>query len=170
VKVGNGLGGQGKNMAEEILAPKRRGRRKIFNLGAFTIGFLFVLLCVIVNGIIHNYCGHEDILDQYIILNPQALFLLWLGAVLQAIGSFLAGKIMGYLRGSWPRLEILLILLVLFVVIPIHINTTGEFNPRDLLLFGVNWGITLFSIMFGAFLGVREYKVMRVSVWRNNHF
>jgi hypothetical protein len=157
-------------MTKKVPASKWRGSGKIFNLGAFTIGFLFILLCVFVNGIIHNYCGHEDILDQSIILNPQALFLLWLGAVLQVIGSFLAGKIMGYLRGAWPGLEMTLIILLLFGAIPVHINTTGVFNSRDLLLFGVNWGVTVVGIVVGAFLGVREYKVMRISAWRNNHF
>jgi hypothetical protein len=157
-------------MAEKIPAPKWSGRRKLFDLGVFTIGFLFVLLCVFVNGVIHNYCGHEDILDQCVILNLQALILLWLGAVLQAIGTFLAGKIMGYLRGSWPGLEMVLIILLLFGAVPVHINTSGAFNIRDFLLFGVNWGITVAGIVSGAFLGVREYKAMRLTAWRNNHF
>jgi hypothetical protein len=157
-------------MAEKIAPIKHGNCRKIFNLGAFTIGFLFVLLCVIVNGIIHNYCGHEDIIDQYIILNPKAMFLLCLGLFLQATGSFLAGKIMGYVTGGWPKVEIMLIILLLFGAIPVHINTTGTFNSRDVLLFGVNWGVTVLSILIGAFLGVREYKVMRFSAWRNNHF
>jgi hypothetical protein len=160
----------GESMAEKLPASRWSGRRKIFNLGAFTIGFLFVLLCVFVNGVIHNYCGHEDILDQYIILNPQALFLLALGLILQAVGSFLAGKIMGYLRGSWPRLEIIMIIVLLFGTIPVHINTTGAFNSRDILLFGINWGATVASIVTGAFFGVREYKVMRLTAWSNNHF